>query len=84
MKGAGQVVELDEFRELPASAATISPASSRSSGGISASPSAAKRSASVRQAIDRFSPVRAYSFKDNPRAMLRRRIAILWAFEPVK
>ena len=31
-----------------------------------------------------FSPARAYSFSDSPRASARLRIAILWAFDPVK
>ena len=46
----------------PRSARSISPWSSRSSGGIYARPSAAKRSASVRQATGPSGPSRAYSF----------------------
>ena len=53
MKRAREVLDRDQVGKVPVPAASISPASSRNSAGISARPSALNKSASVRQATRR-------------------------------
>ena len=85
MKRAGQVAELEQVGKL-AGLGGLDLAADPPAARAGSRPAQAPRRPRPRsrQGTGPFSPESAYSFSESPRAIARLRMAILWAFEPVK